>query len=197
MKTNTFYNSLLRFIQSHDEHMLFQLTYLVLVILAVMFLNLGFFVLLILVHMSLDIVKYRHFHKLSAVQTFMSTLHESMIDIMLLLVGLVISVYFQHSIGIVALSGFIRAESSLTRVFVMFFSKFTATTHFVKPLTRLQQHFESVHRSLPTSLTVADRLYLYLTAFCFFLLVIAPSVIGVDRSIVNWILLWELNPFYI
>ena len=67
--------------------------------------------------MTLDYVKYREYHGYGWKLTFEGMVRESITDITLFSIGLVFSVYLHHSIAFPGISGVLRAELMLIRLF--------------------------------------------------------------------------------
>lgn len=187
--------SLRSFATEHDNIFAFHIAYLILTILTVTMLNLAFFAMLILAHMALDIVKYREIHGFSWTTTLAASFHESLIDIALFLVALVFSVYFHHSVGLLGISGLLRAELTLVRMIGTAIPKFFILENFLKVIAHLHHYLERVRPDLYTEWRSVDLAYLACIAFSIILLVFAPQITNTDSTVIQWVLLWEVTPW--
>ena len=185
------------FADEHDNIPAFHAVYLVLVLMAAMLFNLGVFGVLILIHMSLDIVKYRDVHKFSWGNTFKAMAHENLIDVTLFFVALVFSVYFHHSVGMIGISGLLRAELTIMHLFGTVVPKFIILEDFLKVISHLHHYLEQIHPDFHKGWTRLDKIYLSFIGTAVLLLIMAPNIMHVDPSVVQWVVLWELVPWNI
>lgn len=189
--------ALRHFAHEHDELPAFHAGYLVLTVLAAAILNLGAFALLIAAHVSLDLVKYREVHNLSWIQTLEGTMRESLIDAFLLLVALTFSVYLHHTIGVVAISGVVRADLTVARFAGVFLPKFEILERFLGVLLHIGKHMRSIHERLGKTFTSGERLILFLIIATSILLAAAPTILGISSSSLFATLAHELIPWRI
>ncbi len=189
----TAFASFQTFARSHDDLIAFHATFLVLSFLAAALLNLGFFALLIIAHMALDLAKYydQHAEWRLAIK---SVLHENLLDISLLMVALVISVYLHHSVVIVAVSGLAKVEVSFVRFVASLLPRVAILRHIVTIFSQFHAHVGSLQLK---GFVWIDRIYLGCVATCLLLLVFAAPIMGVEASVVRWVILWELVPWYV
>jgi hypothetical protein len=180
--THTALLALRRFAHAHDELPAFHAGYLVLTVVAAALLNLGAFALLIAAHISLDLVKYREVHHLSWKHTLEGTARESLIDIFLLVMALTFSVYLHHTIGVVALSGVVRADLSVARIAGVFLPKFEILHRFLEMLLHVGEHMRTLHVRLGNALASGERLLLFLLVATLILLIAAPAILGIPTS---------------
>lgn len=188
-------HTLRTFAHEHDEIPAFHAGFLVLTFLAAAMFNLGAFAILIFMHMCLDVVKYREIHKFSWSMTVKGVLHESLIDMMLLSVGLVFSVYFHHSVFTAGVSGLLRAEITVVRALGTIIPKLKILHHFLKIIAHLNYYLETVHPHLRKEWTKADKLYMFFILVSVGLLFAAPALMDADPSVVRMVVLWELTPW--
>ena len=188
-------DSLRNFAHRHDEIPAFHAAYLALTLIAAALLNLGVFLLLIVTHMCLDIVKYRELHHMTWKQTLYATVHESLLDVTLLLVALVVSVYLHHSVGLVSLSGLIRAELTLVRFFGTILPKFFILEHLLKVCAHMQHYLHHAHPQVGKGFSTAEKYYMCFIVICVYMLFNAANFMGVDPEVVRWVIFWELVPW--
>jgi hypothetical protein len=112
------------FLQEHDDMPAFHAAFLVLSVLIAALFNLGAFGLLILLHMALDAYKHR-----AREGRMFFVLRDSLPDIALLALALVFALYLHPAGGLVAASGLLRAEASITRMLGMLLPRFALLRH--------------------------------------------------------------------
>lgn len=183
------------FAHEHDDIPAFHAAYLILAFLSAALFNLGAFALIILAHMVLDYVKYRERHNFSWALTIEGMFRESLVDITLLLVGLVFSVYLHHSVGVSSVAGLMRAEASIIRFVAMLLPKLKILHHFLKIVAHLHHYLEQVHPRHRRYWSGLDHLCFYFIGICLFLLIFAAPLMHVEWSLVGSILAEELVPW--
>ena len=192
---NTFLLPLRRFAYEHDDLAAFHAGYLVLAFLSAGFFNLGAFALLVVAHMALDWVKYRERHGCTYKETIEGMAHENLVDVTLLMVGLVFSVYLHHSIGVASLSGLMRAEISVIRAAALLVPKLKVLHHFLKIVAHLHHYLNQVHHQQRKGWSGLEHLCFYFCGLSFLLVLFAAPLMGSDPSVVQHILLEELIPW--
>lgn len=185
------------FAHAHDEIPAFHAAYLVLTFLAAAMLNMGAFGLLIIAHMSLDIVKYREIHGKNWLVTLEATFRESLVDIAVFCVGLVFAVYLHNTIGLVGLSGLLRAEATMLRMLGTVIPKLTILNDFLKMMVHLRHYLQRVHPQLQREWTPLERVCVLSIAVTLGLIAGATSIMNVDPAIVERVLVEELVPWRI
>jgi len=194
---NIFPQPLKHFAHQHDDLPAFHAGYLVLTLLAAAMFNLGAFGLLILAHMSLDYVKYREYHGYGWKLTFEGMVRESLIDVTLLLIGLVFSVYLHHSIAFPGISGLMRAELTVVRMFGTLIPKMKILHNFLKVVAHVRHYMDHAHPHLRQHWSTIDRVCFWSIAFTLFLLALAAPILHVSYPVVQQILMEELMPWTI
>ena len=185
-----------RFAHYHDDMPAFHAGYLVLTFLVAAMFNLGAFALLIAIHMTLDFVKYREHHHYSLHDTFEGMIRESLIDITLLFVAVVFSVYLHHSVvGIASLSGLVRAEVTLVRAAALLVPKLKILHHFLKMISHLHHYMQQTQSQIAKGWAQLDKLCFLFIGVSIFLVLFASAITGTDQNTINWILLEELIPW--
>ena len=195
MHTNSITAPLRRFAHEHDDLPAFHAGYLLIAVICAAILNLGAFALLVFAHMALDTVKYRERHKRSWKETWDGVIHESLVDITLLLVGIVFAVYLHHTIGVASLAGLLHAELSIIRSGAMLVPKLKILHDFLKIISHVRQYLDII---LPRHLrgwSGLDHLCMVFSAVSLLLLVFAAPIMSVDWLTVQNVLLEELVPW--
>ncbi len=185
------------FAHAHDDLPAFHAAYLIFTFLAAALLNLGFFGLLIIGHMSLDVVKYRDFHGYSWKTTIEGVVRESLVDITLLLVGVVFVVYLHHSAGIASLSGLMRAEITVLSGLGIMVPKLKILHHVLKIMSHLYHYLETVHPKIHHGWSSLDLLCFHFIVVAILLILMAAPLMDVPFTEVQAILSHELVPWHI
>lgn len=185
------------FAYHHDEIPAFHAGYLVLTLLAAALLNLGFFAMLILIHMTLDLVKYREYHRCSWRMTGRGMVKESLSDVTLLFIGLFFAVYFHHAAGVAGLSGLLRAEATLVGAVGTIVPKMQILQHFLRVMARLRHYLEFLHPGLHTEWTGVERISMFFLAVSLLLVAMAPLMLGLDAAAFQGILADQLVPWHL
>ena len=181
----------------HDDLPAFHAAYLVLTMLAAAMFNMGVFGLLIIAHMSLDLVKYREFHGMSWRATFEGILRESLIDITLLFVGLVFGIYLHHSVGIAGLSGLMRAEVTIIRALGTMIPKMKILHNFLKVMSHLHHYMRHVHPHFRDSYSGVERACFFFLGITITLLLLAVPILDLTMLEYQNILADQLIPWNI
>lgn len=182
------------FAHAHDELPAFHAAYIALAFLAAALLNLGAFALLVIGHMVLDVLKYREVHGLTWRLTALGVLRESLVDITLLAIGLVFAVYLHHSVGIASLSGLLRAELTVLRMFGTLIPKAKILHDILKVVAHLHHYLEQVHPRLRQSWSQLEHYCMYFLVISVLLLIFAAPLMGVHWEVVKGVLLEEMVP---
>ncbi len=190
-------HSLRHFAYEHDVLPAFHAAFFAVAVLSAALLNLGAFALLVIAHMSLDIVKYRERHGFSWHATLEGVFRESLTDVTLLLVGLVFSVYLHHTIGITSIAGLMRAELSLFRMVAVFIPKIGILHHFLKIVSHLHHYLDHLHPRHLQGLSRWDSVCMAFIGVSIALILFAAPLMGVDIATVAGVLLSELIPWRI
>jgi len=165
-----------QFVQHHDNLPAFHAGYLLLTFIAASMLSVGFFALLIVLHMAMDIAKYR-----ARSHGARAAFEESLPDLALLSVALTAGLYLHESLAIVAgLSGLLRAELLIMRGLAVVLPKFLVALN-VERVAFHPVHGHRVVSSVTQSVSSTALLMSILFIGC------APLILGVD-----WATVWEL-----
>tara|TARA_Y100000310_G_C20491816_1_gene719625 strand:+ start:163 stop:750 length:588 start_codon:yes stop_codon:yes gene_type:complete len=190
-------NGIRHFAYEHDEMPAFHAAYLILAVLSAMIFNLGAFGMLVLAHMALDTVKYRERHHFTWKQTAEGVVRESLIDVTLLFVGLVFSVYLHHTVGVSSLAGLMRAEITVIRLVALAVPKIKILHHFLKIMAHLHSYMEQVHPRHGKGWSSLDRICFAFCGISVLLIVLASQLMHVDPSTIQGILVEELVPWHL
>ena len=183
------------FAHNHDDLPAFHAGYLVLTLLMAAMFNLGAFGILVITHIALDIVKYRDCYGFCWKITIKAAVRESLVDITLLMVGLVFSVYLHHNVGIASVSGIMRAEISIIRVVALLIPKVKILHHFLKIVSHIHLYLDRVHPRLNEKWSALDLLCFTFITISFFMLAIAGQAMSVSYAMIQQILMEELLPW--
>lgn len=196
-KTTSFsLRSIRSFAHSHDDLPAFHAAYLVLTILAAAIFNLGFFAMLIAIHMALDIFKYRDVHGYSWSKTIEGMIRESIVDISLLMMGLAVGVYLYPTLPLfAALQGMMLAELTIVRAVGVVTPKLKILYNFLKLIAHVDMYVRHVHPRLGKSASKIEYVAILSLIVSVGLLLIAPVVLVINMNEYATILLRELIPW--
>ncbi|MEN9561287.1 MAG: hypothetical protein RIQ56_560 [Candidatus Parcubacteria bacterium] len=183
------------FAHAHDDLPAFHAGYLVLTFLFAAFLNIGAFGVLVLLHMSLDIVKYHDLHGLSWTQTLRGTLRESLLDVALLLVALVFAIYLHHATVIVAVSGLVRAEATILLALGTIIPKVEVMHHLLWIASSIVSHMGYIKPATQVEWTVGELIHITLSLTALVLIVLAPTILGMSAHAFGEVLVKQLVPW--
>jgi hypothetical protein len=196
-KTQTFnIRSIRSFAHQHDDLPAFHAAYLVLTLLAAALFNLGFFALLIAMHMMLDVFKYRDVHHYSWSKTIEGVIRESMIDVSLLVMGVTIAVYLHPSLALfTGLKGILLAEITILRAIGVISPKLKILYDFLKIFAHVDLYIRKIHPRLGKGASSIEYVAMLSLLVSIGLLFIAPIVLLLDPAQYLTILLGELVPW--
>lgn len=184
------------FAHQHDDLPAFHAAYLVLTLLAAALFNLGFFALLILAHMILDVFKYRDVHGYSWPKTIEGVIRESIVDVSLLMMGLTIAVYLHPSLPLfTGLKGILLAEITILRAIGVISPKLKILYDFLKVFSHVELYIRKVHPRFGKGASTIEYTAMLSLLVSIGLLFIAPVVLLVDPAQYFTILLSELVPW--
>ncbi len=184
------------FAYQHDDLPAFHAAYLVLTFLAAALFNLGFFALLVVLHMALDVYKYRDVHRLSWAKTVEGVIRESLIDTSLLLMGLAVTVYLHPSLALyTGIKGMMLAEITLIRAVGVLAPKLKILYDFLHIVAQLDHYLHRKHPQLNKPASVVEYVALFGMFISLGLLFIAPAALGMHADQYIGILLQEMIPW--
>lgn len=183
-----------RFAHQHDEILAFHVAFAVLTFISAAMLSLGWFAIFIVGHMVLDVIKYKEVHEYSWRNTINAVLHESLLELMLFSIALLVSVYFHSSIYAINISGFMRAEMTLVRLVGVIIPKFIIIEEILKIFIHFQHYLEAMHPNAKNiHLTLPEKIYAGVIVISTILLLAAPYITNTAPHIINTIILNELT----
>ena len=124
----------------HDRVPAFHAASIVLTILAAALLNVGAFAVLIVAHAVLDVIKYRDVHACAWRMTLAATLRESLVDLFFLALALCFAFTLHHGQSVFVLSGVVRLEEVLIRLFGIALPRLEVLVHGMWVFTNVRQH---------------------------------------------------------
>ncbi len=190
------FRSIRSFAHEHDDLPAFHAAYLVLTFLAAALFNLGFFAVLIVLHMALDIYKYRDVHRLSWKRTVEGMLRESLLDVSLLLMGATVAVYLHPSLPLYAgIQGVMLAEITLLRAVGVITPKLKILYDFLKIFAHVDRYLGKKHVRLGKNVSTIELVSLLSLCVSAGLLIAAPTLLGVDMTQYLSIMLDEMMPW--
>lgn len=161
------------FTHQHDDMPAFHAAYLVSTFLAAALLNLGYFAVIIVIHMALDYVKYRDIHQYDYAKTFKALTLESIGDIALFLLALTFVVYLNHAYMLAAVSGLLRSELTLLRAIGTLLPKIRILEHILCIAMNFHLYLHSVPPGLDEPLTRLQKWSMRISVLCIGLLIAA------------------------
>lgn len=161
------------FARQHDDIPAFHATFLVCTFLSAALLSVGYFGILILIHLCLDFVKYRDIHGSSLRLTFRGMFLESINDIALFLIALTFAVYLNHTYMLTALSGLLRSELTLLRTLGTLIPKARIMEHFLCIFLNMHTYLHSIPEGLHTSMSRVQRWSMHTAFVCLIMLIAA------------------------
>lgn len=192
------WNSVRTFAHTHDNLPAFHAAYLVLTFLAAAMLNIGFFAVIILGHMALDVFKYREVHSLNWKRTLEGAARESIVDVTLLLFGLVIAVYLHPSLtGLAGIKGMMLAELTVARAIGVMTPKLKILFELLKILSDIDHYLMRLHPRFGKNLSVIEYVCSFSICISLGMLIIAPILLMLSNQQYGMILLSELTPWKI
>lgn len=184
------------FAHQHDDLPAFHAAYLVLTILAAAIFNLGFFAALIVMHMILDVFKYRDVHHYSWKKTMEGIVRESIVDVSLLSMGLAVAVYLHPSLPLfMGIQGLMLTELTLLRAVGVITPKLKILYDFLKIVVHIDLYLKHAHPRMGKSASLIEWVSFISLLVSVSLLVIAPMMLAVDVNQYLTILVGELIPW--
>ncbi len=193
IKTSAFQS----FVREHDELPAFKAVYITLVFLIAALLNLGFFLLLILVHIALDVLKYRQ-KRLPTGKMMRAIVREHMADLLLFSTALLFAVYLHHSAGIIALSGVMQALETVLKGMLLLFARLGILLHIFPSEAAQPSRVRVRHISYSTTpLTFLDYFCLGTLILTLAFIIAAPFLLHLPLSTIRHVLAEQLVPWRI
>lgn len=186
---------LYRFALVHDDLPAFHAGYLILTVLTAAMLNLGVFAVLVVGHMTLDVLKYGGRFRYGCFLTAYATLRESILDIALVLLGLTFAVYLHHSLPVIAgLRGLALAEITGVRFAAMFGSKLHILYDVLHVFSGVDHYLALNSSRLRLPLTIVEWASILTIVAALVLLGMSTHILSIDGDAVLAIVSHELVP---
>ncbi len=182
------------FAHEHDDIPAFHAAYLVATFLAAAVLNLGFFALLILGHMTLDFFKYREVHGFSLGRTFKAMIIESITDIALLLLALTFAVYLSHTFLLAAVGGLVRSELTILEALGTLLPKVQILEHLAAVFFGVHNYLHTVNPGVSGPFSRIQKFSIGLASVCAILLAASFIFYSGDLSTLLGVFTRELIP---
>ncbi len=181
---------------SYEDLPAFHAAYFMLILIFAGLFNLGFFAVLILLHLMLDFVKYRFYlHKKRSNAAF-SVFRESIADIALFFLALSSVVYLHPSLPTIAgISGIRLTHVIVMRGLAVLLPKLTILHHTLRIAFNVPAYLHTPTERPRTFWTIAECIYVSTLFLSVFFLVIAPTVLGLDLQEFKEMLLEQLVPW--
>lgn len=158
------------FAHEHDDIPAFHAAYLVATFLAAAVFNLGFFLILIVGHMTLDFFKYREVHGFSLGRTFKAMVLESITDLAFFLLALTFAVYLSHTYLLAAVSGLLRSELTILEALGTLLPKVQIFEHIAGVAFGVHNYLHAVNPGVSGPLSRMQKASLVLAVLCALLL---------------------------
>lgn len=169
-------SSFRQFAYEHDDIPAFHAANLVATFLVAALLNLGYFAVVIGLHMMLDYFKYRDVHGYSIPVTLKAILLESITDIAFFLVALTSVVYLSHTYLLEAVSGLFRSELTLLRAAGTILPKVRIVEDTMLIIFNFHHYLHTPHPDLNRPITRVQH-WSFLTVFTCVLLLLCSLVL--------------------
>lgn len=179
-------------ISIHDESLWFSFLYLLAAVLLSYFLNLGFFIILVLVHLTLDVAKHRIAGSSPAKSLFYA-FREGIVDVAFIFIGLAMGLYTQVAIGIGATKALFSAQSLR---FIRALPRITPGKHLVSSFTTLFVHFDKKRKpiALDRNFTTLEKFFLGVLLFFILAVLTTPLFIEITPDFLKIFFWTELVP---
>ncbi len=158
------------FAHEHDDIPAFHAAYLVTTFLVAAVFSLGYFAILIALHMMLDFVKYRDFFHYSIPMTIKAMILESIVDVAFFSVSLTFGVYLSHDLALSMVSGVFRSSLTLVEAFGTILPKIYIVEHMLVVAVSVQQYLYTPHIDIKLPLLKSHRYSLLAIGICLLLL---------------------------
>ena len=164
------------FAHEHDDVPAFHATYLIATFLVAAVFSLGYFAILIALHMALDYVKYRDYFHFGYLLTLKAMLLESVVDIALLFLSLTFAVYLSHDLALAMVSGLLRSALTIVRAIGTILPKIEIFEHLLSVVLNLHTYMYAPHANIGKRLSFVHRLS-FLTIATTALLLVSSFII--------------------
>ena len=178
---------------SHDDWVWFRIWFSVTTVTASIVFNLGIFTVLVLSHMTLDIIKYRTKHVLSWHWTAVETLRESLVDVFFIVLGLLLSLTFHYSVAIGGLGRLAELEVLLLNLVLRVGPRLKIAEHILEVVLYWKHHYAGLF--MPHApLGRGEKGILLATVLCACGIILVPYVTIMTWGDVGSVIQRELTP---
>lgn len=194
---NTLHLNFKAFALRHDDIPAFHAAYLALTVIIASLMTLGAFAVLIAAHMALDVVKYREVHGMRWKLVLRGVIRESLVDIVLLMIGFTSVVYLHHGVGLAAASGLLRFQEAILSGSILLVTKSKIFFDILTVASAMPVHLQKirVHPKKPWS---AFECFLFgVLGACSVLLVVLPPLLGYPMEVFAKLIGAEIVPWRI
>lgn len=181
------------FAHQHDDIPAFHAAYLVSTILIAAIFSLGWFAILIMLHMVLDYVKYRDYFRYGIALTIKAVILESIIDIALFFMSLTFAVYLSTELALSMFSGLSRSGLTIARALGTIIPKIQIAEHLITVMVNIHLYLYTPHPDIRRPLSQAHRYSLLTILLCISLLLASFTVFRASHSDLLLVLSRELS----
>jgi hypothetical protein len=188
--------SLRRFPLAYEDLPAFHAAYIMLVLVFAGLANLGFFAVLIVLHVLLDFIKYRFVLVFKFLRAYFGMLRESLMDITLFFLALSTYVYLNPALPTIQiLSDVTQWHVTVMRGLALLLPKLTILHHLLRVVFNLPTYMRSPHPRLREPFTLLDFICIFTFLIALVLLVLAPHLLSLDAEQFRSMLADELTPW--
>ncbi len=148
------------FAHQHDDIPAFHAAYLVTTFLVAAVFSLGYFAILIVLHMMLDYVKYRDYFRFPLRLTLKAMMLESIVDIALLCLSLTLSVYLSTGLALSLVSGVFRSSLTLIAALGTIIPKIHILEHLLAVFLDVHSYMYTPHADIRRPLSKINKIAL-------------------------------------
>lgn len=165
----------------------FHAAYLMLSVIAAAMFPLGFFALLIAIHMALDFYKCRNTK---------AVFRESLMDLTLLSLAFTACVYLSQELSMIAvLTGPARTYVTLMRGFAVLLAKLTILHHSLRILFHLETYLHTRHAGLHARWSTTETLCLVIVVIAVLSISFAPAILPMGAGDLRDVLIRQVRPW--
>lgn len=189
--------SLKKVAHAHDRLPALQIGAGIFILLVAALFNPGAFGILVLTHMSLDVVKYRQIHGWPWSATLTATFRESLVDLALLAFIFCIGLYAAFGSELMPHGSILATEALLFRALVVLLVQVEVCRHVLQGITDSFGHFPDVRLGVTGPLYPIEVWALCLLSISVFLIVLMPILLHLSVAEFSYVFLQQLIPWRI
>ena len=196
MKTTYPSFSLRRLALAYENLPAFHAAYAMLVVIFAGIFNLGFFAILIAIHVALDFYKYRFALRRKHINALVAVSRENLADASLLLLGLSATVYLNNDLPLIAsVQGWKLTHLNVMRGLAVLLPKLTILHHSLRILFNMSDYLHVPHRRLRMGWSLAECIYLFALLFSIVFLAFAANILHIETAEILGMLKSQLLPW--